>query len=35
MKTDNEPRWKRSYSFMLLANLAYIILFYFLMQIYN
>lgn len=32
---ENGTRWKRSYSIMLLANLAYIILFYFLMQIYN
>ena len=31
---DNPTRWKKSYSLVLLLNIIYIVLFYFIMQIY-
>ena len=35
MREKNVNRWKKSYSWVLLANVAYILIFYFLMQIYS
>lgn len=32
---DNPTSWKKSYTLVLLLNLLYIMLFYFLMQIYS
>ncbi len=32
---DNPSSWKKSYSLVLLLNIIYILLFYFLMQIYS
>jgi hypothetical protein len=32
---DNSGSWKKSYSLVLLLNIIYILLFYFLMQIYS
>jgi hypothetical protein len=32
---DNPGSWKKSYSLVLLLNIIYILLFYFLMQIYS
>lgn len=35
MKDRNASSWKKSYSWVLLANVAYIVIFYFLMQIFS
>jgi len=35
MREKNVNRWKKSYSWVLLANAAYILIFYFLMQIFS
>ncbi len=32
---DKDTSWKKSYSFVLLLNIIYIVLFYFLTQIYS
>lgn len=32
---DNPAAWKKSYTLVLLLNIVYIVLFYFLMQIYS
>jgi hypothetical protein len=32
---DNPTSWKKNYSLVLLLNIIYIVLFYFLMQIYS
>lgn len=31
---DNPQSWKKSYSFVLLLNIIYIVVFYFIMQLY-
>ncbi|TVZ27764.1 hypothetical protein JM83_2826 [Gillisia sp. Hel_I_86] len=35
METPKKYIWKKSYTIVLLANLAYIILFYFLMNLFS
>jgi len=32
---NNKPVWKKSYTLVLLLNIIYIVLFYFLMEIYS
>lgn len=32
---DNPTEWKKSYTLVLLLNVVYIVVFYFLMQIYS
>ncbi len=35
MSEKNSSGWKRSYTWVLLSNMLYILIFYFLMQIYS
>lgn len=35
MRERNASNWKKSYSWLLLANAAYIVIFYILMQIFS
>lgn len=35
MKEKNSLGWKKSYTWVLLSNLCYILIFYFLMQIFS
>lgn len=35
MREKNVKNWKKNYTWMLLANVAYIVIFYFLMQIFS
>ena len=35
MREKNVNGWKKSYTWLLLANAAYIVIFYFLMQIFS
>ncbi len=35
MKDDNVSGWKKSYTWVLLANVGYIVIFYFLMQLFS